>query len=116
MTGGEVVAGWGFCEVEREGPETFLCLVQITANEAVDVTGTKKIWIAVDQTKINDGSSNAVDGSGVVTIETGASYPTKNYIPLADVTSGTVTDERKMLKIKDGHSGTPYRILVTDEN
>lgn len=97
IVAGVLQPGYAFCQVERSGGVVFLVLVEVTATEAVDVTGTHKIWLEVDQAKINDGSSNAVDGSGVVTIETGASYPAGNFIKLADVTSDVVTDEREFI-------------------
>ena len=46
-----------------------------TANVAVDLTGTKKVYILVDQGKLDDGSSNAEDGTGIASIQTSASYP-----------------------------------------
>lgn len=46
-----------------------------TANVVMDLTGTKKLYILVDQAKIDDGSSNALDGTGIGSIQTGASYP-----------------------------------------
>ena len=68
-----------------------------TANVVVDLTGTKKVYILVDQGKLDDGSSNAEDGTGIGSIQTGASWPASNYIPLASITGGVITDARETL-------------------
>lgn len=71
-----------------------------TANVVMDLTGTKKLYILVNQAKLDDGSSNALDGTGVASIATGASYPASNYIPIASVTGGVITDAREFLSTK----------------
>lgn len=71
-----------------------------TANVGVDLTGTKKVYVLVNQTKLDNGSSNAEDGTGVASIQTGASWPSGNFIKIADVSSGTITDARQWIKSK----------------
>lgn len=79
-------------ECIRTNGEKVMVFFENTANVAVDLTGTKKLYIAVTQAKIDDGSSNSLDGTGIGSIQTGASYPASNYIPLASITGGVITD------------------------
>lgn len=71
-----------------------------TANVGVDLTGTKKVYIQINQGKLDNGSSNALDGTGIGAITTGASYPSTNYIKIGSVTSGVFTDERQYISGK----------------
>jgi len=80
--------------------ETIFVHVENTTAVSIDTTGTKKVWIEVQQTSINTAASNTnADGSGIAIINTGASYPAGNYVPLASITAGVITDERQYLKI-----------------
>lgn len=74
--------------------------VENTASISIDTTGTKKVWLAISQTKLDDGTANLEDGTGIITVATGASYPASNYIPLASITSGVITDARIMSTAK----------------
>ncbi len=66
-----------------------------TSAVTIDTSGTKKVWVGVDQTRINDGSLNTdITGAGIATIQTGANYPAGNYIPLAVITAGSIADAR----------------------
>lgn len=87
-------------ECIRTNGEKVMVFFENTANVAVDLTGTKKLYVLVSQAKIDDGSSNALDGTGIWSIQTGASYPAWDYIPLASVISGTIFDEREFLSTK----------------
>lgn len=88
-----------FAEVTRTWWIVFLCLVEVTAPIVVDVTGTKKIWIELLQSRIDDGFPNAVNWTGIAQVSTWASYPVTNFLKVAGVVSNTVTDERKIVKI-----------------
>lgn len=88
-------------ECTRANGEKIMVFFENTADVAVNMTGTKKVYILVDQAKIDNGSTNNEDGTGVASIQTGASWPTDNFIPLYDVVSGTVTDAREDINIKD---------------
>ena len=87
-------------ECTRTNGEKIMIFFENTENVAVDMSGTKKVYIAVDQAKLDDGSSNAEDGTGVASIQTGASYPASNYVPLYSIASGTPTDERQYFWLK----------------
>lgn len=83
--------------------QKFWMHIEITAPETIDTTGTKKVWIEVDPQYINDGTlaTNPM-GTQIAKINTGASYPSDSayYIPLASITSGTITDARVSLSGK----------------
>jgi len=72
--------------------------VEITEDTVIDTTGTKKVRLEVDQAYIDDPTTIPTDRSGVATIETGASYPgSGNFVKLASITSGSITDEREYI-------------------
>lgn len=76
---------------------------QNTAPVNIDTSGNKKIFVEIKQANIDNGIINAEDGSNIGEIKSAANYPTKNYISLASVTGGTITDDRKFMgrKIPD---------------
>lgn len=80
-------------ECIRTNWEKVMVFFENTANVALDLTWTKKVYIQVNQWKIDDWSSNSEDGTGIASIQTGASYPSSNYIKIASVSSWTITYE-----------------------
>jgi len=75
-------------------------LVHNTTAYAVDTTGTKKVWIALDQADIDDNGINInVAQDNVATIATGASYPVTPHLKLASITGGVITDERETIQL-----------------
>lgn len=74
--------------------ETFLVPVEITSPTAVDTSGNGFIIVKIDPNKVNDGSGNSIDGSGIATIEKSASMPSTNAVKLATLASGVITDAR----------------------
>lgn len=81
----------------------------------IDTTGTKKVWVEIDQAKVDVGSSNNADGTGIGYVETGASYPADSYIPLASISSGTITDEREILKLKPRRTNLgAWKVIVSN--
>ena len=81
--------------------ETVWVVFENTTATTIDTSGTKKVYIEVLQTRINDGTLNTDQWwTGIATITTGASYPAWNYIPLASITWWVITDERPTTKIK----------------
>lgn len=96
------ITAWkALIECTRSNGEKVMVFFENTANVSVDLTGTKKVYILVDQGKLDDGSSNAEDGTGVASIQTGASWPSWSYIKVASTVSGTITDERIFLTEKN---------------
>jgi hypothetical protein len=103
VTTNSISAGTGFIKCTRTAitpNEDILVLVTLTASEVIDTTGTKKFWIVIDQNNINDPALNDVNGTLAGKIDSGASYPAGNYIPLADVVGGVITDEREVATLK----------------
>lgn len=85
--------------------EVFPVVVRVTSPQTIDTSGNGYIIVKLDDAKVNDGSSNAVDGSGIATIEKVSSLPSKNYIVLATLSSGIITDARSYAKIRDNSNG-----------
>lgn len=102
VTTGQISLGYAFVQVTRASERTFYMIAELTENETIDTTGTKKVRLQIDQTKVDDWSSNALDWSWILTIETGASYPASSvpHVKLASITGGTITDERAMISLK----------------
>jgi hypothetical protein len=61
--GATINAGQALIECTRSNGEKIMVFFENTADVAVDMSGTKKVYIAVDQAKIDDGSSNAENGT-----------------------------------------------------
>lgn len=120
VTTNQVGTGTAFIKVTRTATtptEEILVKLEITANEVIDTSGTKKVWIEINQNNINDPGLNDANGIKAGSIKTGASYPAGNYIPLADIVAGVITDAREFVKLKLLRKGlTPNRIYYTDAN
>lgn len=87
-------------ECTRTNWEKVMAYFENTGDVVIDFTGTKKVYIAVDQAKLDDWSNNAEDGTWIASIQTGASYPASNYIPLYNIASWTPTDDRVVVRSK----------------
>lgn len=97
VTAGQANTGSAFILCTRTNWQKVMVHYENTAAVAVTTTGTKKVWVWIDQSKLDNGSSNALDGSWIASIQTGASYPSSNFLPLASITSGVITDARVMI-------------------
>mgnify|MGYP006926340390 CR=1 FL=1 len=60
-------------------------------------SGNFKVYIEVDQAKIDFGGNNAGDGTGIASIKTWPSVPSQNFLLLASVTSWVAKDERNLI-------------------
>lgn len=113
---GKVQSGIGFIKVTRTSTtpsEEIILKVELTADYTLDTTGTKKVWIEVKQINVNDPGYNVPDGSGTAEIKTGTSYPSSNYIPLASITSGVITDARvPVTTVARDLNGNEYPIAI----
>lgn len=94
VTANTVAIGKAIIYCTRTSGEVVMLSYSNTASVTIDTTGTKKVYILADQAKIDNGYTNATDGTGIAVITTGPSYPSGNYIPLASVVSGVITNER----------------------
>jgi len=103
VTTGQVDVGAAFVPVTRTSVspnETFSVPVRVTAPTVVDTTGNGFIILQIDQAKINDGSTNPQDGTGVATIQKVAVLPPGDgFIVLASLLAGVITDARTFLQI-----------------
>ena len=59
--------------------------------------GDYKVYIEVDQSKIDFGGNNAEDWSGIASIKTWPTLPSQNFLLLASVTSWVAKDERNLI-------------------
>ena len=121
---GKVLKGVWFIKVVRTSTtpeEEILIRVENTEDLTIDTTGTKKVWLEVKQININDAGENLPDGSNVTEIKTGADYPTKNFIPLADIVAGVITDKREFIRTKEeielrGNLIPKAKVLTKNDN
>lgn len=115
VTGSQVASGKALIKCTRANGQVFFATYMNTAALTIDTTGTKKVFVAIAQTKIDDGSANNADGTGIATIQTAASYPsTGAYVPLASIISGVITDERP-LYVKQETISTPIASATTTD-
>lgn len=98
VTLNSVATGMCFIRVTRKSVtpnEVFNVPVWITSPVTVSTSGTGWIIVKIDQNKINDGSNNSADGSGVATIENVNALPVNDpYLILATLNNGAITDAR----------------------
>lgn len=90
--GASIQTGKALVKCTRNNGDKIMVAFENTANVPVDMSGTKKVYILVDQAKIDDGEANAEDGTGVASIQTGANWPSDNFVPLYSIASGVVTN------------------------
>ena len=69
------------------------------SDEVIDLptTGDYKVYIEVDQAKIDFGGNNAEDGTGIAGIKTWPTLPSQNFLLLASVAENQITDERNLI-------------------
>lgn len=91
----KVAIGQAWVPCERTNGETIYSLVQ-NCSEA-SISGSGYVIISIAQSIIDNGGGNE-DGTGIATIEVVQTLPTKNYLLLAEISNGTVTDRRNMLQ------------------
>ena len=99
--------------------ETFLVPVRLHTDETISTAGTGFIIVKLDPAKVNDNSGGATDGQGVATIENVSSLPSNNFLTLATLASGVITDARAFSTIlndalEDVVDGIPNAALKTD--
>jgi len=103
VTLNSVATGRVFIQVTRTSVspnETFLVPIEITAPVTVDTTGTGYVIARINISKVNDGSTNASDGSGIAVVEDVTVLPVSDpYVILATLSSGTITDARTYSEI-----------------
>lgn len=91
--------------------QKFFVHAEITTKEAIDTSGTKKVWLEVNKQFVNDGTlATEPNGTEIARIMTGANFPNPNetaFIPLAEINGGVITDRRPRIEFKEG--ATKYK-------
>ena len=94
VTSSSVATGQARVPCERTNGETIYAFVQNF--NSVSISGDGYVIISISQNIIDNGGGNE-DGTGIATIEVVNELPAKNYLLLATIESGTVTDNRNMI-------------------
>ena len=95
VTASSVAAGTAWVPCTRTNGESIYALIQNFS--AVSISGNGHVIIKVDDTIVDNGGGNE-DGTGIATIEVVANLPSKNYLELATISSGTVTPVAPTIK------------------
>ena len=93
-----VAVGKCWCPCERTNWETIYALVENFTEVTIDTSWTGYVIVSIGQTYIDDWSLINEDWTWVATIEVVNELPSKNYLLLATLTSGSITDSRNMIK------------------
>ena len=94
VTASAVATGQAWVPCERTNGETIYAFVQNF--NSVAISGNGYVIISIPQNIVDNGGGNE-DGTGIATIEVVNELPAKNYLQLATISSGTVTDTRNMI-------------------
>ena len=94
VTASSVATGQARVPCIRTNLETIYAFVQNF--NTVSISGDGYVIISIPQNIIDNGGGNE-DGTGIATIEVVNELPAKNYLLLATIESGTVTDNRNMI-------------------
>ena len=94
VTASAVATGQAWVPCERTNGETIYAFVQNF--NSVAISGDGYVIISIPQNIIDNWGGNE-DGTGIATIEVVNELPAKNYLQLATISSGTVTDTRNMI-------------------
>lgn len=95
----KVWVGYAFIEVERNGIK-FYVLFTNSEEVVINTAWTSKVFIEVNQAKVDDWKFNNPDGTEIWEIKVAGAYPSSNYIKLASITNWVITDERKFVNLK----------------
>lgn len=95
VTASSVAAGTAWVPCTRTNGESIYALIQNFS--AVSISGNGHVIIKVDDTIVDNGGGNE-DGTGIATISVVANLPSKNYLELATISSGTVTPVAPTIK------------------
>lgn len=100
LTTSTVAIGKAILKAVRTNWEIVTVSIENTQNITIDTTWTKKVYLTINQSKLDDWAGNNIDWTEIITIATWANYPSINYIPLASITSWVITDERSFISFK----------------
>lgn len=90
----KVTKGKALVLCQKTAGHKVLAQFELTADKTFSQVGPFKIWIEINQTNIDNPTSNVADGSGAWSIQYGASYPASNFVALGEVdASNNITME-----------------------
>ena len=98
---GKVLPGEAFVLCTRSNGEKIMVHFQNTTQFVIDTTGTAHIIVEIAQENLDNGALNAEDGSNIGQIKRVSALPTKNFIALASIANGTITDRRAKIEQKE---------------
>ncbi len=101
----KVTKWYSFVEITRNSTK-FLVLFENTEELNINTSGTKKIFIEINQNNIDDGSFNESNWEWIWVIKIASNYPTKNFLKLASIDNWIITDEREFLDIRSNFNVT----------
>lgn len=87
-----------WCPCVRTNNETVYAYVENFTEITIDTSWTWFIIVSIPQSMIDDGSLINEDWTWVATVEKVTELPEKNYLILASINNGTITDERNIIK------------------
>ena len=87
-----------WCPCVRTNNETVYAYVENFTEITIDTSWTWFIIVSIPQSMIDDGSLINEDWTWVATVEKVTELPEKNYLKLASINNGTITDERNIIK------------------
>lgn len=82
---------------QRSNGQKLMLYFESDEQVSIPSSGIFKVYIEVDQAKIDDGSENAENWSGIASIKTWPTLPSQNFLLLATVADWVVKDERNLI-------------------
>ena len=98
---GKVLPGEAFVLCTRSNGEKIMVHFQNTTELTIDTSGTAHIIVEIAQENLDNGALNAEDGSNIGQIKRVSALPTKNFITIASIGGGNITDEREFISLKN---------------
>ena len=86
--------------VQRSNGQKLLLHFESDEQIQLPTSWSYKVYIEVDQSKIDDGQANAENGTGIATIKTGENLPSKNVLQIAKVTNGQIEQRTLIPKLQ----------------
>ena len=98
---GKVLPGEAFVLCTRSNGEKIMVHFQNTTELTIDTSGTAHIVAEISQENLDNGALNAEDGSNIGQIKRVSTLPTNNFVTLASITNGMITDRRGKIEQKE---------------
>lgn len=82
---------------QRSNGQKLMLYFESDEQVAIPSSGTFKVYIEVNQAKIDDGTGNAENWTWIAEIKTWPTLPSQNFLLLATVAENVVKDERNLI-------------------